>query len=146
MMVWAVFVAVGVPLWLIAVGIGSLIFRGHRLKRRPGNIPCRIRQVGKRRWTRGHAIWVSDVFAFEGSPAVWSESLTRVTDIWSLELTRREARRLRRLGPGMVTVTVSADNGEGFEVATRAEFALDLAGPVFSVEAVAFGLRQSSNG
>jgi hypothetical protein len=145
-MVWAVLVALGVPLWLIAVGIGSLIFRGHRLRGRPGNIPCRIRQAGKKRWTRGHAIWVSDVFAFDGSPAVWSESLTQVTDIRSLDLDHREARRLRGLGPGMVTVTLGANGRERLAVATKAEFAVDLTGPLFTVDPVSFGLGQSSNG
>jgi hypothetical protein len=35
--------------------------------------------AGKRRWTRGHAIWVSDVFAWRGSPAAWNEELLWVT-------------------------------------------------------------------
>jgi hypothetical protein len=143
-MIWAVLAALGVPLWLIAVGIGSLIFRGHRLKQRPGNIPCRVREAGKTRWTPGHAIWVSDVFAFDGSPAVWNESLTRVTDISSLELDQAEAKKLKRLGPGMITVTLTADNGERFAVATKAGVARDLAGPLFSIEAASLGPRPSS--
>jgi hypothetical protein len=143
-MIWAILAALGVPLWLIAVGIGSLIFRGHRLKQRPGNIPCRIRPAGGKRWIPGHAIWVSDVFAFDGSPAVWNESLARIIEISPLQLDQGEAKKLKRLGPGAAIVTLIADNGERLSVATKAGFSRDLAGPFLSMEAAALEAKPSS--
>jgi hypothetical protein len=133
-MIFVILAAIGVPLWLIAVGIGSLIVRGHRLKRRPGNIPCRVRQGPGKRWVPGHAIWVNDVFAFDGSPAVWNESLTWVKEVSPLELDQGEAKKLRRLGPGATAVTLTADNGERFAVATKAGLSRDLTGSFESIE------------
>ena len=72
-MVWAFLAWVGVPLWLCALGIFALVYRNRALRRRHGNIPVRVLRPGKTRWTRGHAVWVKDVFAWRGSPAAWNE-------------------------------------------------------------------------
>ena len=80
-MIWAILVWVGVPLWLCALGIGVVVFRSRWLRNRPGNIPVRVLRSGHQRWTRGHAIWVSDVFAWRGSPAAWAEALMQVTAV-----------------------------------------------------------------
>src|SRR5512132_4168566 len=77
-MIWAILALLGVPLWLCAIGIFALVFRNRTLRRRHGNLPVRVRRPGKTRWTRGHAIWISDVFAWRGSPAAWSEDLLHV--------------------------------------------------------------------
>jgi hypothetical protein len=67
--IWAILAFVGVPLWLCAIGILMLVFNNRKLRKRPGDIPVRILRPGKKRWTRGHAIWVSDVFAWRASSA-----------------------------------------------------------------------------
>ena len=65
-MIWAVLLALGVPLWLCACGILILVFRNRGLQKRPGNVPCKFRPTDKKRWTSGHGVWVSDVFAWRG--------------------------------------------------------------------------------
>jgi hypothetical protein len=46
---------------------------------------------------------VSDVFAFDGSPAVWNESLTRISGISALKFDQGETKKLTRLGPGALS-------------------------------------------
>ena len=77
-MIWALLVFVGVPLWLCAVGIFTVIYRNRALRKRRGDIPVRVLKRGKTRWVRGHGVWISDVFAWRGSPAAWSEGLLHV--------------------------------------------------------------------
>jgi hypothetical protein len=79
-MIWAILALLGVPLWLCAIAITVLVFRNRTLRKRYGDVPVRILRSGKKRWTRGHAIWVSDVFAWRASPASWNEGLKKVTD------------------------------------------------------------------
>ena len=71
-MIWAILAVLGVPLWLRAAGITVLMMRNRSLRERPGDIPVRRRLLNKSRWTRGHGLWVHDVFAFRESPATWS--------------------------------------------------------------------------
>ena len=47
-MIWAILAALGVPLWLCALGIFALLFQNRALKRRSGNIAVRVRPVGKK--------------------------------------------------------------------------------------------------
>ena len=68
-MIWAILALLGVPLWLCALGILTAVVQNRKLRKRYGDIPVRVRRPGKKRWTRGHAIWVSDVFAWRGTPA-----------------------------------------------------------------------------
>ena len=77
-MVWAILFLLGIPLWFIVVGIAVTLMRNRKLRARHGNIPARMKRPGKTRWTRGNAIWISDVFAFRGSPAAWSEDIVQV--------------------------------------------------------------------
>ena len=65
-MIWALLAFVGVPLWLCALGIFALVYRNRALRSRHGNIPERVLRPGKTHWIRGHAVWVSDVFAWRG--------------------------------------------------------------------------------
>jgi hypothetical protein len=69
-MIFAILALLGVPLWLCAIGILVILMRNRKLRKRHGNIPVRVKRLGKQRWTRGHAIWVSDVFAWQGSPGL----------------------------------------------------------------------------
>ena len=68
-MIWAILALLGVPLWLCALGILTAVVQNRKLRKRYGDIPVGVRGPGKKRWTRGHAIWVSDVFAWRGTPA-----------------------------------------------------------------------------
>jgi hypothetical protein len=48
---WAILAVLGVPLWLCAIGILTLVMRNRELRKRPGNVPVRVRPAGKTRWT-----------------------------------------------------------------------------------------------
>ena len=80
-MIWVILAVLGVPLWLCGVGFLILVFNNRKLRKRPGDIPVRILRPGKKRWVRGHAIWVSDVFAWRASPAGWSEDILEVSEV-----------------------------------------------------------------
>lgn len=128
-MIWAILAAIGVPLWLCAIGIGMLLFNNRRLRTRYGDVPVRVRRPGKKRWTRGHGIWVSDVFAWRGSPAAWSEELLWVSDATARAASREERKKLHRLGDEPAIATFVAADGETVEVAAAPEQASALLGP-----------------
>ena len=131
-MVWALLAAVGVPLWLCAFAILTLVMRNRQLRKRPGNIPVRVRPAGKKRWTPAHALWVSDVLAYRGSPAAWKEGLFRVTAASARPADAEERKHLRRIGDDPMIATLTVDDGETtrqIDVAARASEALTLFGP-----------------
>jgi hypothetical protein len=73
--IWAILVLLGVPLWLCAIGILVMVFRNRSLRGRAADIPMRLRVDAKGRWHRGHGLRVHDVLGFRGSPAAWNEAL-----------------------------------------------------------------------
>ena len=129
-MIWALLAAVGLPLWLCAAGILTLLLRTRTLRRRPGNIACRLRVTPNGRWIRGHGVWVHDVFAFRGSPAAWKERLLWAIDVGVRPATEDEAKKLRagRDHPIVVTIVGAPDDGT-IEIAAREEDELLLLGP-----------------
>jgi hypothetical protein len=128
-MIWAVLALLGVPLWLCALGILALVYRNKSLRQRHGDIPVRVLRAGKTRWTRGHAVWVSDVFAWRGSPAAWSEDLFQVVDVRVGALEPEELKKLHRLGENPAVATLTPDMGEPVRVAVASEHRADLLGP-----------------
>jgi hypothetical protein len=134
-MIWIILAALGVPIWLCALAVLSLVIRNRGLRKRAGDVPVRRRTPGRTRWTRGHGIWVHDVFAFRGSPAMWSETLTWVTEASTRRVAgAEEAKKLRRLGEHPAIVVMKADDGSTVELAAPEGRALDLLGP-FAVDA-----------
>ena len=129
-MIWAILAMLGIPLWLCATGIVVLMMRNRAIRHRPGNAPVRRRRKGKSRWTRGHGVWVHDVFAFRGSPAAWAESLIPVREVVTLSPTAADLKKLHRLGSGPLLARFTDDDGEHVDFATTAEHALDLLGPL----------------
>jgi hypothetical protein len=79
-----------------------------------------------RRWR--HAVWVSDVFAWRGSPAAWNEGLMQVVDASVATPTPEELTRLRRLANPAVAV-LTPKTGESLRVAVASEHAAALLGP-----------------
>ncbi len=134
-MVWAILFLLGIPLWFIVIGITLTLLRNRKLRARLGNIPVRAKRPGKTRWTRGHAIWISDVFAFRGSPAAWSEDIVQVRTVELRDPSDEERHKLRHLGDGLLVATLSIADGEPFEVAAGPDQRLALVGP-FVVEAI----------
>lgn len=96
-MIWAILIALGVPLWLCAIAILILVLRNRSLRQRYGDLPVRVLRPGTRRWVRGHALWVSDVFAWRASPAAWKEGLERVASVETLAPSEEERGKLRAL-------------------------------------------------
>lgn len=128
-MIWALLALVGVPLWLCAVAILVLVFRNRRLRTRHGDIPVRVLRPGNTRWMRGHAVWVSDVFAWRGFPAAWNENLVHVVSVSERTATAEELKALRRLGEAPVVVGLTGDDGEVLVVAASSERQSALLGP-----------------
>lgn len=128
-MIWAVLALIGVPLWLCAAGILALVYRNKSLRKRHGDIPVRVLRAGKTRWTRGHAVWVSDVFAWRGSPAAWSEDLFEVTDARVGALKPGELKKLHRMGEHPAVVTLTPDEGDPVRVAVASEHRAAVLGP-----------------
>ena len=128
-MIWAILAFVGVPLWLCALGLLALVFRNKSLRRRHGDIPVRVQRPGKTRWTRGHAVWVSDVFAWRGSPAAWNEDLLHVAAVRPGALDAEELKKLHRLGDDPAVVTLISGQGEPLRVGVASEHRAALLGP-----------------
>jgi hypothetical protein len=129
-MVWAILALLGVPLWLCLIGIGVLVFRNRALRKRPGNMPVRVLRPGKKRWVPGHAVWVSDVFAWRASPASWTEGLGQVTEASLHESVAPETRKkLHRLGDSPSVASLALADGATIDVAVRRGDRAALIGP-----------------
>src|SRR3954454_25205072 len=105
-MIWALLIFLGVTLWLCVLGISALVHRTRTLRKRHGDIPVRVLRPGKKRWTRGHGVWVSGVFAFRGSRAAWWEDLVAVTGATVREADAEARKKLHRLGDDPVVATL----------------------------------------
>lgn len=127
--IWIILAALGVPLWLCALAILALVYRNRALRQRHGDVPVRVLRPGKTRWTRGHAMWVKDVFALRGSPAAWTEDLELIVAASVQEATPDELKSLHRMGDGVVVASLTADGGAVLRVATTGEHASALLGP-----------------
>ena len=128
-MIWAVLIALGVPLWLCAAGILTLVFRNRSLRKRPGNIPCKFRPGDKKRWTSGHGVWVSDVFAWAGSTAPWKSELAWVAALATRPADEEERKKLRRLGDSPLIASLALAEGGTVELAAKPEHRVGLLGP-----------------
>jgi hypothetical protein len=89
----------------------------------------RVRRPGKKRWTRGHAVWVSDVFTWRGSPAAWSEDVVQVDSVFLHAPDTEQRKKLHRLGDDLVVASLSLTGGPAIDVATRNEHRAALLGP-----------------
>lgn len=134
-MIWAALAALGVPLWLCAGGILILVFRSRSLRKRPGNIPCKLRPTDGKRWTSGHGVWVSDVFAWVGSTAAWKDELAWVVDTATRPADKEERKKLRRLGDSPLIASLALAGGGRIEVAVKREYGAGLLGPFARSEA-----------
>ncbi|MDF2752903.1 MAG: hypothetical protein K0S82_1286 [Gaiellaceae bacterium] len=128
-MIWAILIFLGIPLWFCAMGILLLIRNNTSLRKRPGNVPVRVKPPGKSRWVPGHAVWIHDVLAFRASPAAWKELLVWVAGAVGREPTAEEVKKLHRLGNDKVVATLSIVGGGTIEIAARAEDRAALLGP-----------------
>ena len=129
-MIWAILALLGVPLWFCALGIGVLVFRSRALSHRPGNIPVRVLRSSKTRWTRGHGVWVSDVFAWRGSPAAWTEVLVPVESVLMRTATATERKQLHRLGDDPAVAVLTSTDGDPLTRRHRSRTSEGAAGPL----------------
>ena len=128
-MIWAALIALGVPLWLCAAGILMLVFRNRSLRKRPGNVPCKFRPADKKRWTSGHGVWVSDVFAWAGSTAPWKSELAWAAGLATRPPDEEERKKLHRLGESPLIASLALAEGGAVEVAAKREHLAGLLGP-----------------
>jgi hypothetical protein len=128
-MVWVILAAIGVPLWLCAVAIVTLVVRNRKLRRRADNIPVRFRAARDKRWTRGHGLWTHDVLAFRGSPAAWNEGLMWVTGVSLRDADEEERAKLHGLADRPVIARLELHGGATVEAAAAGERRDMLAGP-----------------
>jgi hypothetical protein len=133
--IWAILIFLGIPLWFCALGILMLYRNNSSLRKRPGNVPVRVKPPGKTRWIPGHAVWVHDVLAFRASPAAWKELLVWVTGAVARETTTEEAKKLHRLGDDKIVAVLSSAGIGTIEIAARAEHRDALLGPYADTEA-----------
>lgn len=94
-MMWAILALLGVPFWLCAIGILALLIRNRGLRLRAGNVPVRVLQPGRTRWTRAHGVWVSDAFAWREARPPGGRSWSQ----WSQSPPRPGARRALGAAP-----------------------------------------------
>jgi hypothetical protein len=127
--IWAILAFLGVPLWIIALALVALYLRNRALRNRPGDIAVRVLRPGKRRWTRAHALWVSDVLAWRGSPAAWREDLVQVRSVYLHAPDAEQQKKLHGLGDDPVLASLSLTGGSSLEVAARHEHRAALLGP-----------------
>ena len=142
-MIWAILVLVGVPLWLCVAAIVVTVLRNRALRRRPGNVPVRVRRPGKERWLPGHGVWAHDVFAFRGSPAAWKEALLWVTEATVRSAGAGEQEQLHRIGDRPVIATFALASGGSIEFAASAEHGTALLGPFADAEVSPAGPQES---
>lgn len=128
-MVWVILAAVGVPLWLCAIALLTLVFRNRSLRKRPGNVPVRVRRGEAGRARAGHAVWISDVFVWRGSPAAWKEELEQVSSASLRPANEDERGGLHRIGDDPVIASLTLGDGGTIQVAARREHAAALLGP-----------------
>jgi hypothetical protein len=121
--------AVGALAALCAAGIAVAVERNRRLRRRPGNVPVRLRRPGKSRWLPAHGVWAHDVFAIRAAPAAWKEALLWVADARLRPANAEERKQLHRIGERPVISVFELASGGLIEVAARDEHADALLGP-----------------
>ena len=132
-MIWAILALLGVPLWLCGIGFLILVVHYRSLSKRPEDVPVRVHRSGKKRWARGHGVWVANVFAWRASPAAWNETSVEVTSITVQTPSDEQRKSLHRLGDDFVVATVDLARGEAFDVATTADHRDLLLGPFAEV-------------
>ena len=92
-------------------------------------MPVRVLRPGNQRWTSGHGIWVSDVFAWRGSPAAWNEDPLQVSGVSIHSADAQEREKLHRIGDAPVIAFFALDEGATLKVAAGHEHQSLLAGP-----------------
>ena len=86
-MIWIILAVLGVPLWLIAIALITLL-----LNRNADPATCRCGSGAREAVDRGNAAWVHDVFAFRS--ATWEEVLEHVQGATVRPATPEEAHKL----------------------------------------------------
>ena len=136
-MIAAILVVLGVPLWIIAMVLLVAVVRDRKLRKLHGSFPVRVLPNGKKRWTKGHGVWVSDVFAWRGSPAAWKEDLGQVSNVSLRPADEQEQKKLHRMSDEPVVASVAFADGETIVVAAKPEHRSALIGPFVQALGVA---------
>jgi hypothetical protein len=130
-MIWAILIALGVPL-IIIVGFAAVVVKRRRwLKKQPGVFTGMVRVMGsdgsKPKWKRGSGRWVRDILVWSKAPLLLGSQLIPVDGL--LEQREMERGEVKRLGDHPVAVRFSIPAGE-IEVAVKAEARALASGPM----------------
>ena len=117
----------------VLAGVGALtlvvvVRRNQALRRRPGDVPVRVRCRKDGPWVPGHGVWVNDVFAFRRSPAGWRETLLWIMQASACGATEEEREQLARLHDPVIA-TFELASGGTISVAASAGDRARLLGP-----------------
>jgi hypothetical protein len=140
-MIWALLALLGVPFWLIGVGLGLTLLNRRRVKARPGVFRCKIRITSgsvpglRERWPRSssYAFWVRDVLVVRAGLALVRTRVLAMTSAFG-EIDTRPRAELKRFGPEAAVLTFALEEGCAIEVAAPASADALLVGPYLLAE------------
>ena len=78
---------------------------------------------------RANSIWLSDVFFWRGGLGIWKEGLHQVAGASSRPADTQEQKKLHRVGPNVVIVSMTLADGGSIDVASQHESRVALLGP-----------------
>ena len=97
-MIWVILVFLGVPLWLCTLGILMVAPQQSEASSAPRRHCRECATLPWKTLDSGTEVWVSDVFAWRGSPAAWNEDLLHVTHLEVRTASAEDQKKLRRFG------------------------------------------------
>ena len=136
--IWVLWAALGVPIWLVVGGLVSALWNRRRVRRMPDAFPCKRRTLsagdGAGNWSRGTACarWVHNVLIVNRGLALARSAALPVHDVQG-SLTRPIEVKLR--GGAPISIYLSLDDGTVVEVAVPESSAPLLSGPFLAFEA-----------
>jgi hypothetical protein len=139
-MIWALLIALGVPL-IIIVGFAAVVLKRRRwLKKQPGVFAGALRIASadsdgsEPKWKRGSGRWVRDILVWSKAPLLLASQLIPVDALLGERETK--AGEVKRLGDHPVAVEFATAGGK-IEVAVKPDSRAQVVGPLATVSAPA---------
>ena len=147
-MIWVILAFLGIPLWLIAVGILGSLWNRRQVKNTSGVFACKLRASsgdvpgigGKFSRMSSYALWVHDVLiVYSGLPLAKSKPYPVVKA--EAPLAAADTDEVKRLGEQPQLLTLRLDDDASLEVAAAQGDSKLLLGPF---EQVAYAAPESA--
>ncbi|MFC2037569.1 hypothetical protein ACFLYD_06350 [Chloroflexota bacterium] len=135
-MIWAILAVLGVPIWLVVGGLGTVLWIRSRSKKAPGVFPAKIRLRSgsfegiSEKWTPMpiSALWVHDVLlVHKGLALVRTIPLPVAEAVGTVQ--EANPSEIKRLGEQPALLTFRLDNGAELELATPGDSSSVALGP-----------------